>query len=64
MIVDQINRILFVDFNLTLALYIDIFKFHWFEILTSYVNVSVNILRIIQIIDPCNSGNVGKTKII
>lgn len=51
MIVDQINRILFVDFNLTLALYIDIFKFHWFEILTSYVNVSVNILRIIQIIE-------------
>lgn len=51
MIVDQINRILLVDFNLTLALYIDIFKFHWFEILTSYVNVSVNILRIIQIIE-------------
>ena len=51
MIVDQINRILFVDFNLTLALYIDIFKFHWFEILTSYVNFSVNILRIIQIIE-------------
>ena len=51
MIVDQINRILFVGFNLTLALYIDIFKFHWFEILTSYVNFSVNILRMIQIIE-------------